>query len=92
MTPTVKVPQAMNVKAKKTIFYEDALSEIYSGDCREVLREMLENSVNCVVAKELGRRSIGIDLSEAHCKMAAYRIERTNASLFPMAEEMIKEV
>ena len=40
MTPTVKVPQAMNDKAKKAIFYEDALSEIYSGDCREVLREM----------------------------------------------------
>jgi len=49
MTPTVKVPQAMNDKAKKAIFYEDALSEIYSGDCREVLREMSAESVNCVV-------------------------------------------
>ena len=39
----------------------------------------------------MGRRSIGIDLSEDYIKMAKYRLERTQPALFPVTEEVIKE-
>ena len=38
----------------------------------------------------MGRRSIGIDLSEDYIKMAEYRLERTQPALFPVTEELIK--
>jgi len=48
------------------------------------------SGTTCVVAKKMGRRSIGIDLSEDYIKMAKYRLERTQPALFPVTEEVIK--
>jgi len=55
-----------------------------------VLDPFMGSGTTCVVAKKMGRRSIGIDLSEDYIKMAKYRLERTQPALFPVTEEVIK--
>ena len=40
----------------------------------------------CAVAKSLGRKSIGIDISEDYLRLSQYRIEQTNMPLFPITE------
>jgi len=51
-----------------------------------VLDPFLGSGTTCIVAKELGRKSIGIELSEDYCRLSSYRIARTNAPLFPLTE------
>jgi len=51
-----------------------------------VLDPFLGSGTTLVVAKELGRRGIGIDISEDYCKLAAYRLARTAFPLFPVTE------
>jgi len=48
-----------------------------------VLDPFVGSGTTAIVAKELGRRSIGIDLAEDYLRLAQYRIERT-ADPLPM--------
>ena len=65
-------------------YYADEWVTIYHGDCREVLPE-LSGIETCITdplmgsgstifaAKESGRPSIGIDIDEHYCEVAANR-------------------
>ena len=46
-----------------------------------VLDPFVGSGTTCIVAKRLGRRSVGIDLSTEYLALAAYRLERTQSAL-----------
>lgn len=56
-----------------------------------VFDPFMGSGTTLAIARELGRQSIGIDISEDYCRLASYRIERTQVPLFPISEETINE-
>lgn len=52
--------------------------QIITGDCREVLRSMADQSVHCAVTQ---RNCIGIELNPEYAAMARTRFER-DAGMF----------
>ena len=46
-----------------------------------VLDPFVGSGTTALVAKELGRRSIGIDLAEDYLRLAAWRLERSQPGL-----------
>jgi len=56
------------------------------------LDPFLGSGTTSVVAKSLGRRSIGVDISEDYLRLSQYRVEQTNFPLFPITEEVIQGI
>ncbi len=63
-------------------FMKWLLGRVSAGDADIILDPFVGSGTTCEVAKRLGRRYIGIDISEKYCQIARNRIRDTEKPLF----------